>query len=373
MAPTSYTTSMEESYQQPRSTPSIFVVTQGLSLPSLHIPDVGPPDLYHHDASPWTSSASDSTYSTPASDISRSHRYWMPRHRSPTATDWPSSQLLSPYPNAVSREPQSPGPTLETVSAPASMFMDTFPHSSSFSAAPQNDFGGVLALPVSSSYTSAVPIPSPSSASTFRAHHQHHDSISSLGSPNSPQMAPSHAAEALVAPMQALPTRISSIASLGRQKEMVMDVADAGHAFMSDASAGFDLLGGMDDTLGDGNLGRMGCDGGPLTLDLPLATGCVLPGQQATSPLPRATCTSIPRYLEVYWRRFHPQYPVVHRPTFEASGEDVLRCAMAAVATQYLDNKEDREKGNQLHEYAWQEAKRVSTDKPPTFQPLSSS
>lgn len=152
-----------------------------------------------------------------------------------------------------------------------------------------------------------------------------------------------------------------------------MDVADAGHAFMSDASAGFDLLGGMDDTLGDGNLGRMGCDGGPLTLDLPLATGCVLPGQQATSPLPRATCTSIPRYLEVYWRRFHPQYPVVHRPTFEASGEDVLRCAMAAVATQYLDNKEDREKGNQLHEYAWQEAKRVSTDKPPTFQPLSSS
>jgi hypothetical protein len=46
---------------------------------------------------------------------------------------------------------------------------------------------------------------------------------------------------------------------------------------------------------------------------------------------------------------------------FEATGNnDVLRCAMAAVATQYLDSKEDRLNGNLLHEYAWQEVKRVS-------------
>jgi hypothetical protein len=54
--------------------------------------------------------------------------------------------------------------------------------------------------------------------------------------------------------------------------------------------------------------------------------------------------------------------PLIHRQTFEAAPEDVLKCAMAAVATQHLDNREDRTRGNQLHEFAWQEVKRVSDE-----------
>jgi hypothetical protein len=40
---------------------------------------------------------------------------------------------------------------------------------------------------------------------------------------------------------------------------------------------------------------------------------------------------------------------------------------MAAVATQYLNSKEDRTRGNQLHEFAWHEAKRVSRESKPTL------
>ncbi|KAL1835248.1 hypothetical protein VTK73DRAFT_5931 [Phialemonium thermophilum] len=82
----------------------------------------------------------------------------------------------------------------------------------------------------------------------------------------------------------------------------------------------------------------------------------VLPGPQ---PLPRQTRASMALYVEVYWSRFHPLYPVVHRATFGSSAEEVLRCAMAAVGTQYLDDAEHRRRGNQLHEYAWQEIKRI--------------
>jgi hypothetical protein len=79
-----------------------------------------------------------------------------------------------------------------------------------------------------------------------------------------------------------------------------------------------------------------------------------------TTPLSRSVRNSIPSYLDVYWDRFHILYPFIHRTAFGDFGEDALRCAMAAIATQFLDNKEDRIRGNQLHEYAWQEAKRVS-------------
>ncbi|RCI08136.1 hypothetical protein L249_6318 [Ophiocordyceps polyrhachis-furcata BCC 54312] len=66
---------------------------------------------------------------------------------------------------------------------------------------------------------------------------------------------------------------------------------------------------------------------------------------------------SMPTYLNLYWEKVHPMYPIIHRATFEeASGEhtDVLRCAMAAVATQFLVHKEHRINGSQLHDFAWQ-------------------
>ncbi|RDA87947.1 hypothetical protein CP532_1717 [Ophiocordyceps camponoti-leonardi (nom. inval.)] len=71
---------------------------------------------------------------------------------------------------------------------------------------------------------------------------------------------------------------------------------------------------------------------------------------------------SMPTYLNLYWEKVHPMYPIIHRATFEeASGEhtDVLRCAMAAVATQFLVHKEHRINGSQLHDYAWQMSENI--------------
>jgi hypothetical protein len=79
--------------------------------------------------------------------------------------------------------------------------------------------------------------------------------------------------------------------------------------------------------------------------------------------LPRPIRNAIPDFLDVYWRRFDTLFPLVHRRVFETAPNDVLRCAMAAVATQFLDGKEDRIKGNQLHEFAWHEARRVSDNR----------
>ncbi|KAM0333204.1 hypothetical protein ACHAQA_001864 [Verticillium albo-atrum] len=87
-------------------------------------------------------------------------------------------------------------------------------------------------------------------------------------------------------------------------------------------------------------------------------------------PPPASAYKAIPYYMEVYWEKFHHLFPIIHRRTFEEAVEqsDLLRCAMAAVATQYLAGKEDRIRGNQLHEYAWQQARRVSWITPPGYE-----
>ncbi|RYP27236.1 hypothetical protein DL767_007769 [Monosporascus sp. MG133] len=74
--------------------------------------------------------------------------------------------------------------------------------------------------------------------------------------------------------------------------------------------------------------------------------------------LSRPVRNAIPAYLELYWERCDAHFPLVHRRGVNSTGE-LLRCAMAAMATQFLPGKEDRIKGNQLHEFAWQEVKRV--------------
>lgn len=76
--------------------------------------------------------------------------------------------------------------------------------------------------------------------------------------------------------------------------------------------------------------------------------------------LSRPIQNAISKYLDIYWERFDVLFPLVHRRSFEAAPDDILRCAMAAVATQYVDGKEDRITGNQLHEFTWQEVQRVS-------------
>lgn len=99
-------------------------------------------------------------------------------------------------------------------------------------------------------------------------------------------------------------------------------------------------------------------------LDLEMGGACGMSGVAMAIPLARPVRLAIPGYVEVYWSQVHPQLPIVHRPSFEDAPQDILRCAMAAVATQYLNGRDDRIRGNQLHEYAWQEAKRVSPSNP---------
>ncbi|KAK3349433.1 hypothetical protein B0T25DRAFT_458126 [Lasiosphaeria hispida] len=354
-------------YPQPRTAPPppVGLVTQGVSLPSLHIPEHRTPDLYHsHDASPWTSSTSDSTYSTPASasDITRQQRFWMTR-RSPTTTEWPSTQLLSPYPGSTPRDLQSQGEGLEPMRAPPPpLFINPFPASSHFTSTPQQQtygnmfdpMGGYGSAAGTTSHHSAI---SNSSESTFRSHHQHGNSMSSIRSQTPPPNTSSHSGEALVTPSPALPSRLDALVGLGRQKEMAVE----SHHGLMEAQA---VMGGIGvlDGLGVGYGGGDGDHGSGIlaALDLPLGTGCGMPGTSMGLPLPRAVRAAIPEYLTVYWARVHPALPVVHRQSFEAAPEDVLRCAMAAVATQFLDGKEDRIRGNQLHEHAWQEAKRAT-------------
>ncbi|GJC98157.1 C2H2 finger domain-containing protein [Colletotrichum higginsianum] len=94
---------------------------------------------------------------------------------------------------------------------------------------------------------------------------------------------------------------------------------------------------------------------------------------QGSLPLPPANvCQAIPAYLDVYWEKCHHAFPIIHRRTFEAAAEhvDVLRCAMAALATQHLSTKEDRIRGNQLHEYAWQQSRRFLQWDVPVMQAI---
>ncbi|KAI1502646.1 hypothetical protein F5X99DRAFT_427059 [Biscogniauxia marginata] len=74
--------------------------------------------------------------------------------------------------------------------------------------------------------------------------------------------------------------------------------------------------------------------------------------------LSRPILNAIPEYLDAYWKRFDTLFPLVHHRSFEPIAVEVLRCAMAAVGTQFLQGKEDRIRGNTLHEFAWQEARR---------------
>lgn len=349
MAGGTYLNAVDSSFQQPRTTPSVFA-TQGLSLPSLSIPETNPPELYRPDASPWASSASDSTYSTPASDNARNPRFWLGRHRSPTG-EWQPTQLLSPYPNPTSTNP--PRASLD------SMFAGPFPSSQFSTTAHNPNYGIMLDVPMTGfgmAEQGGQPTSSPSSEMTFRPHHRHSTSLSSI------RTAAFQTSGPLITPMQALPDRATAMGALNRQKEHLLNMANPHETFMSGGAA-FNMLGELGGSFGEVSPGGSGSAGGLLAaLDLPM-TGCGVMGVGlASQQLPRQVLAAVPGYIEAYWRVFHELYPIVHRGSFESAGEEVLRWAMAAVATQYLDTKEDRLRGNQLHEHAWQELKRVSED-----------
>lgn len=149
-------------------------------------------------------------------------------------------------------------------------------------------------------------------------------------------------ADTLVTPAPLHP-RIDPMAQ-ARHKDLVMEVL------------------GADGGISQWNSSGTGGSGIPTGSGLPVLGGCGggSGGLGTAVPLPRSVRNAIPTYIDVYWERFHMHYPIVHRRTFEGAGEEVLRCAMAAIGTQFINGKEDRIRGSQLHEYAWQEAKRVS-------------
>ncbi|KAI1822111.1 hypothetical protein F4861DRAFT_416528 [Xylaria intraflava] len=74
---------------------------------------------------------------------------------------------------------------------------------------------------------------------------------------------------------------------------------------------------------------------------------------QVPSP---AALSAIPRYLDVYWKRFDTLFPLVHRRSSEIPADPVLRSAMAALGSQFLTSKEDRINSQTLYDFALQEA-----------------
>ncbi|KAG5950110.1 hypothetical protein E4U53_005476 [Claviceps sorghi] len=82
-----------------------------------------------------------------------------------------------------------------------------------------------------------------------------------------------------------------------------------------------------------------------------------------TASLSREVQSALPTYMDVYWDKVHPLYPIIHRATVEDGIDNVpeqvyiLCCAMAAVATQFLGHREHRINGSLLHAYAWQKSK----------------
>ncbi|KHN96361.1 uncharacterized protein MAM_05650 [Metarhizium album ARSEF 1941] len=79
--------------------------------------------------------------------------------------------------------------------------------------------------------------------------------------------------------------------------------------------------------------------------------------------LNREARSALPNYIDIFWDKVYPLYPIIHKSTVEDGAGavpehvDVLRCAMAALATQFLGHREHRINGSQLHSYAWHKSK----------------
>jgi hypothetical protein len=93
-------------------------------------------------------------------------------------------------------------------------------------------------------------------------------------------------------------------------------------------------------------------------------TSDATPDTLSSPTLTHAIRQAIPTYINVFWEKVAPIYPIVHQTSLEVAvtipeHRELLACAMAAVATQYLDSPDDRVNGSQLHTYAWAKAKTV--------------
>jgi hypothetical protein len=218
-------------------------------------------------------------------------------------------------------------------------------------------FDGRLNVPSSMGYAAAgAGHHHTTSNGTIRAHqHQHSSSISSLRGQSPPLDASSHGPSGVIFAPVSHPGHLDSAVDLDRRKGLIHhDLMDSHVAMDLGLSVGYAAASPGTDNASHSS------DMVP-ELDLAFIGGCALPGPPSiTIPLPGPVRAAIPRYLDVYWAQVDPVLPFIHYQSFQDGSEDVLKCAMAAVATQFLDNREDRTRGNQLHEFAWQEVKRVS-------------
>ncbi|POS78927.1 hypothetical protein DHEL01_v202669 [Diaporthe helianthi] len=324
----------------PRTVP-LFVSSENQSgaVVALHTSLDQPPELIHAECSPWTSS--ESNYSTPPpADMGRPRRYWQPQHRAQGSFDWQhNADMLSPF--STQREVHGTG-SLDTVTA--SHFGSTpFTMPPHLAPAPYQTYGPLLDPSLIATFDDQTQqsLLDTSMTSQYIAHHR----SSSVRSPSHPS-SPGLAADALVAPA-ALPSRAAPLAHVSRQKEVPMSrgsVVGAVGIYTGDGSSPSWPSNSPGDILTGSALAGVG--------------GCGSGGMTVGSTLSRPVRNSISSYLNVYWNKFHTWYPFIHRSAIGDFGEDALKCAMAAIATQFLDNKEDRIRGNVLHEFAWQEARR---------------
>ncbi|KAH8670816.1 hypothetical protein BX600DRAFT_230297 [Xylariales sp. PMI_506] len=211
------------------------------------------------------------------------------------APEWPVGAFVSPYP-AASQDIRSPGESLHAITPAGAYFTNPNP----FSPSPHghNPYPAQLLDPVA-----MFP-----DDSAYLDHVPQH--YSSVRSPTPPNISSSvQSAESLVTFATPLP---DAHAMVGRYKDQA--------AFLGS-----------------------------------LTNATFLTAIQLQRPVRNA----IPDLLQVYWKRFDPVFPLIHRRSFETAPNEILKCAMAAIASQFLEGKEDRAKGNQLHEFAWQEVKRV--------------
>ncbi|TQN73724.1 Zinc finger protein zas1, partial [Colletotrichum shisoi] len=292
---------------QPRTTPDFPSLFLQTEGLGLQIPSDGPPELLHaQDHGGWPSSASDSTYSTPSDHPRRA--FW------PAARASSSSSSTVDWPTGLLSP--CPGTGFDSMATANPMLYQ-------YSTSPQlSDPQTYQMLDISSMSTY------PDEQTLFDPHQQQprfSHTVRSLSPPVTSASAQS--CETLVTPTTALPSdrMMNSLACMGRQKEVALGL---------------------------------------------LAAPALM---QGSLPLPPANvCQAIPAYLDVYWERCHHAFPIIHRRTFEAAAEhvDVLRCAMAALATQHLSTKEDRIRGNQLHEYAWQQSRRFLQWDVPVMQAI---
>lgn len=321
----------------PRTNPPmpLFSIAQSLSPTTSMQALVDTPELDYS----WTS---EDSYSTP-SEIPRA-RYTQ-RHQPQPAINWSTNTTLLPAAFSADdrREISASGVELMTP-----YYLTTpFSVSSHLVPGPQPLYGPLLSEPLMTGFSEEQVLLDPA----ITGHHGIHHGSSSVRS-SSPSISISmseQAADTLVTPAPL--HRIDPMARVSRQKELSIGggPADVTMSVLGSQSNNSSWtsgsMGGAGLTAGSGLAGWHGGSGG---------RGAALARPSA------AILNAVPSYIGIYWKHVHRALPILHRPSFDVAGEEALRYAMAALATQHLNSMEDRIRGSQLHEYAWQEAKRVS-------------